>query len=158
MNQFLHAFFGLRGVFLASTASMTSKVKNKYAYVITQDICNKFIEVNFCVGCMVSQPNNLLQRLTTMSLINKIYFNLRKTKKNICTFGYRKNNGLFGCRFQPWTNYNLTHRIWRFRICLQIVKICVSIKPVIKRNTFWLLFKGNLRIDTIICILLKNQV
>ena len=24
---------------------MTSEVKNKYAYVITQDICNKFIEV-----------------------------------------------------------------------------------------------------------------
>ena len=25
------------------------EVKNKYAYVITQDICNKFIEVNFFV-------------------------------------------------------------------------------------------------------------
>ena len=33
---------------------MTSEVKNNYAYVITQDICNKFIELNFCVGCMVS--------------------------------------------------------------------------------------------------------
>ena len=31
------------------TASMTSEVKNNYAYVITQDICSKFIEVNFCV-------------------------------------------------------------------------------------------------------------
>ena len=51
---------------------MTSEVKNNYAYVITQDICNKFIEVNFCVGCMVSQPNRLLQRSTTMSLINKM--------------------------------------------------------------------------------------
>ena len=30
-------------------------------YVITEDICNKFIEVNFCMGCMVSQPNRLLQ-------------------------------------------------------------------------------------------------
>ena len=37
-------------------------------------ICNKFIEVNFCVGYMVSQPNRLFQRLTTMSLINKIDF------------------------------------------------------------------------------------
>ena len=27
--------------------------QNKYAYVITQDICNKFIEVFFFVGCMV---------------------------------------------------------------------------------------------------------
>ena len=26
---------------------MTSEVKNNYAYVITQDICNKFIEVIF---------------------------------------------------------------------------------------------------------------
>ena len=60
------------------TASM--EVKNKYAHVITQDICNKFIEVNFYVGCKVSPPNRLLQDSTTMSLINKIgtqyYFNL----------------------------------------------------------------------------------
>ena len=49
------------GCFWPLTASMTSEVKNNYAYVITQDICNKFIEVNFCVGCMVSQPNRLLQ-------------------------------------------------------------------------------------------------
>ena len=48
------------------------EVKNKYAYVIMQDICNKFIEVNVFVGCMVSLPNRLLQRLNTMSLINKI--------------------------------------------------------------------------------------
>ena len=32
---------------------MTSEVKINYAYVITQDISNKFIDVNFCVGCMV---------------------------------------------------------------------------------------------------------
>ena len=30
-----------------------------YAYVITQGICNKFIEMNFCVGCIVSRPNHL---------------------------------------------------------------------------------------------------
>ena len=62
------------GGFLASNslASIASGVKNNYAHVITQDICHKFIEVNFCVGCMVSQPNRLLQRSTTMSLINKI--------------------------------------------------------------------------------------
>ena len=52
------------------TASM--EVKNKYAYVITKNICNKFIEVNFFVGCMVSRTNRLLQDSTTMSLINKI--------------------------------------------------------------------------------------
>ena len=33
------------------TASM--EVKNKYAYVNTQDICNKLIKVKFSVGCMV---------------------------------------------------------------------------------------------------------
>ena len=57
------------GCFGPPTASMTSEVKINYAYVTTQDICNKFIEVNFCVGCMVSQPNCLFQRSTTMSLI-----------------------------------------------------------------------------------------
>ena len=42
------------------------EVKNKYAYVIMQDICNKFIEVNFFVGCMVSQPNRLFQDWTSL--------------------------------------------------------------------------------------------
>ena len=55
------------------TASTTSEVKNDHAHVITQDIWNKFIEINFCVGCMVSQPNCLFQHSTTMSLINKIH-------------------------------------------------------------------------------------
>ena len=54
-------FLASEGCFWPLTASMTSEVKNNYAYVITQDICNKFIEVNFCVGCMVSQPNCLFQ-------------------------------------------------------------------------------------------------
>ena len=49
------------GCFWPLTASMTSEVKNNYAYVITQDICNKFIEVNFCVGYMVSRPNHIQQ-------------------------------------------------------------------------------------------------
>ena len=35
------------GCFWPLTASMTSEVKNNYAYYIPQDICNKFIEVNF---------------------------------------------------------------------------------------------------------------
>ena len=43
-----------------------------WAHVIMQDICNKLIELNFCVGCMVSRPNCLLQDSTTISLINKI--------------------------------------------------------------------------------------
>ena len=43
----------------------------KYAYVITEYICNKFIEVNFFVRCMVSWPNHLFKVLTPMSLINK---------------------------------------------------------------------------------------
>ena len=32
-----------------------------WSYVITQGICNKFIEVYFCVGCMVWRPNCLYQ-------------------------------------------------------------------------------------------------
>ena len=47
------------GCFWPLTASMTSKAKNNYAYNILQDICNKFIEVKFFVGCMVSPPNRL---------------------------------------------------------------------------------------------------
>ena len=68
----------LRLVLLASNSlhNLTSKFKINYAYVITQGICNNFIEVNFCVGCMVSEPNHLLQCSTTMSLINKICCNL----------------------------------------------------------------------------------
>ena len=65
-------FLASEGCFWPPTASMTSEVKNNYAYVITKDICNKFIEVKFFMGCMVSRPNRLLQRSTTMSLINKI--------------------------------------------------------------------------------------
>ena len=44
-------FFASGGCFWPPTASMTSEVKNNYAYVITQDICNKFIEVTFFVEC-----------------------------------------------------------------------------------------------------------
>jgi hypothetical protein len=69
-------FLASEECFCPLTASMTSEVKNNYAYVIKQDICNKFIEVNFCVGCMVSGPNHLLQRSTTMSLIKKIIDNI----------------------------------------------------------------------------------
>ncbi len=47
------------GCFWPLTDSMTSEIKNKYAYVITQDICNKFIKVKFSVGCMLSPPNRL---------------------------------------------------------------------------------------------------
>ena len=65
-------FLASEGCFWPPTASMTSEVKNNCAYVITQDICNKFIEINFCVACIVSLQNRLFQRSTTMSLINKI--------------------------------------------------------------------------------------
>ena len=46
-------FLASEGCFWPLTASMTSEVKNNYAYVIKKYICNRFIEVNFCVGCMV---------------------------------------------------------------------------------------------------------
>jgi hypothetical protein len=57
-------------VFWPLTAFTTLEVKNYH--VITQGICNKFIEVNFCVGFLVSLPNCLFQLSTTMSLINNI--------------------------------------------------------------------------------------
>ena len=49
------------GCFWPLTASITSEAKINYAYVITQGICNNFIEVNFCMGPMVSEPNRLFQ-------------------------------------------------------------------------------------------------
>ena len=60
------------GCFWPLTASITSEAKINYAYVTTQGICNNFIEVNFCMGPMVSEPNRLFQHSTTMSLINKM--------------------------------------------------------------------------------------
>ena len=54
-------------VFGLLSASTTSEVKNDHAHVIMEDICNKFIEVTFCVGFTVSQPNRLFQRLTTIT-------------------------------------------------------------------------------------------
>ena len=58
INSFM-PFLASEGCFWPLTASITLEVKNDHAYVITQGICNKFIEVNFCVGCMVSQQNYL---------------------------------------------------------------------------------------------------
>ena len=51
--QSVHSLYGVWPL----TASMEVKIM----YVITQDICNKFIEVIFVVGCMVSRPNRLFQ-------------------------------------------------------------------------------------------------
>ena len=47
-------------------ASFFSEVRCWFfrSYVITQSIWNKFIQVNFCVGCMVSPPNSLFQDWT----------------------------------------------------------------------------------------------
>ena len=53
-------FLASEGSFWPLTASMTSEVKNNYAYNIPHDICNKFIEVKIFVGCMVSRPNQLV--------------------------------------------------------------------------------------------------
>ena len=66
MNQLFHAILASKGCFWPLTASMTSKVKINYAYVTTQDICNKFIEVKFSVGCMVWVQNHLFQDWTSL--------------------------------------------------------------------------------------------
>ena len=83
------------------TASTTSEVKNDHVHVITQDICNKFIEIKFSVGCMVSQPNRLLQRSTTMSLINKI---------------------LEYCLLLKYTLYGMFNYFWTFSSCCTLIK------------------------------------
>ena len=65
------------GCFWPLTASMTSEVKNNYAYVIRQNICNRFIEVNFCVGRMYGLMAKLsVPRLNILGLliISNLYF------------------------------------------------------------------------------------
>jgi hypothetical protein len=57
-------FLAFEGCFWTLTDSMTSEVKNNYAYVITQDICNQLIEVKIYVEMMVSWPNRLFQDWT----------------------------------------------------------------------------------------------
>ena len=57
-------FLASEGCFWPLTASTTSEAKINYAYVITQGICNNFIEVNFCMGPMVWPPNRPLHRCT----------------------------------------------------------------------------------------------
>ena len=42
-----------------------------WSYVITQGICNKFIEINFCVGCMVCTLYVISTR-TNSKTINKM--------------------------------------------------------------------------------------
>ena len=55
-------FLASEGCFWPLVASMTFEVKNDYAYNIPHDICNKFIEVKIFVGCMVSRPNQIVDR------------------------------------------------------------------------------------------------
>ena len=66
MDQLLHAIFGLQGVFLAWP----------WRSKITMPICNKFIEVNFCVQRMVSIPTlnicQILMRLVFQKLSLKL--------------------------------------------------------------------------------------
>ena len=59
-------FLASEGCFWPLTASMTSEVKNKYAYNIPQDICNKLIEVKNFVGCMVPRPNRIVNHWTSL--------------------------------------------------------------------------------------------
>ena len=43
-------FLASEGCFWPLTASTTSEAKNDQTHVITQDVCNKFIEIKFSVG------------------------------------------------------------------------------------------------------------
>ena len=68
-------FLASEGCFWPPTASTTSEVKNDHAHVIMQGICNKFIEVNFCVGWMVWRPNRMFQDWTFVKYWWEMYFN-----------------------------------------------------------------------------------
>ena len=70
-------------------------VQFTHGYEKKHCICNKFIEVNFCVGCMVWQPNRLFQdctfvkywwdtKLKTWTSIMKALFVLKCFKFSLC--------------------------------------------------------------------------
>ena len=63
------------------------EVKNKYAYVITQDICSKFIEVLFFCGMYGLSAKSSVSRLNIFWIIKKIRnfwrFLVKITKSNI---------------------------------------------------------------------------
>ena len=80
-------FLASEGCFWPLTASMTSEVKNNYAYVITQDICNKFIEVIFLwdvwfhsqiVCCTIEHPwiINEMENVVPSDRTENIYIQL----------------------------------------------------------------------------------
>ena len=64
-------FLASEGCFWPLTASMTSEIKNNYAYVITQDNCNKFIEVIFLGGVYGFSAKSSISTLN-IPWINKI--------------------------------------------------------------------------------------
>ena len=75
------------GCFWPLTASMTSEVKNKYAYYILQDICNKLIEAkNFCGMYGFSAKSNIAP-LNILGLLMR-YIHLSKTKNKLLTKFY----------------------------------------------------------------------
>ena len=64
------------------TTSTTSDVKNDHAHVITQDICNKFIEIKFSVGCMVFPWLRLLHRQLPVKLLIRLLQSYRCEQTN----------------------------------------------------------------------------
>ena len=74
-------FLASEGCFWPLTASMTSEVKNNYAYVITQSICNNFIEVNFLYGTYGLAPKSSVAPLNIFGLLMRLLkgtFNVSK--------------------------------------------------------------------------------
>ena len=64
------------------TASTTSEVKNDHAHVITQDICNKFIEIKFSVIYTVWPPTSPFQPKRPCLLL--IRFSFDEEKEAFC--------------------------------------------------------------------------
>ena len=72
-------------VFGLLTASTTSEVKNDYAHAITQDICNKFIEINFSIGYILQMYGLgvMLDMTTTTPKVAKVHLMIQKV---VCMF------------------------------------------------------------------------
>ena len=80
----------LLGGFLASKRLHILRGQNNYAYVITQNICNKFIEIKFSVGCMVWASKAMkLYSFVGVNLSVPIRIDLRNIKNNNKKIDYK---------------------------------------------------------------------
>ena len=73
-------FLTSEACFWPLTASMTSEVKNNYAYVFTQDVCNKFIGSKLLCGIYGFTTKSSISTLNILRLLIRfMYYDVNST-------------------------------------------------------------------------------